>query len=251
LPEFLKKLEHSKEIVRYAIGEYAKIAVACSFGKDSMAAVHIAREVNPEIPIFSIMTPFKPIETFKYIAKMDRLMNLNPTVYMVAREVPPILRENGIEVRLLPTDEFERASLEIEEKYGKKIYEIDPDRCCNLLKVDPAREAVKDLDAWICGLRNTEGRTRKDYQEIESRGLVKINPILSWTEEEVWKYLEAHKIELHPWYNKVFPDGRRIRSLGCEPCTIPVYDYQEERDGRWQGTSKCGGECGIHTKRLK
>jgi phosphoadenosine phosphosulfate reductase len=251
MQEFRKKLEHSKEIVRYAIGQYRRIAVACSFGKDSMATVRVAREVDPEIPIFSIMTPFKPKETFEYIVKMDRLMNLNLTVYMVAREAPSILKENGIQVILLPTDKFERACLEVEGKDGKKIYEIDPDRCCDLLKVDPTREAVKNLDAWICGLRNTEGRTRKDYKEVEFRGLAKINPILGWTEEEVRRYLEACKIDLHPWYSKVFPDGRRIRSLGCEPCTIPVYDYQEERDGRWQGTSKCGGECGIHTKKLK
>jgi len=176
-----------------------------------------------------------------------------PMYYFIIAGVPWILAAFGViwfehHHAIAVIGKYKR---EVEEKYNKKIYEADPDRCCNLLKVDPAREAVKDLDAWICGLRNTEGRTRKDYQEIESRGLVKINHILNWTEEEVWKYLEDHKIELHPWYSKVFPDGRRIRSLGCEPCTIPVYDYQEERDGRWQGTSKCGGECGIHTKTLK
>jgi len=119
------------------------------------------------------------------------------------------------------------------------------------LKVEPAKEAVKNYDAWVCGLRNTEGRTRKDYKEIEYRGLVKVNPILTWTEEEVLGYLEAKGVELHPWYNMIFPDGRKIRLLGCEPCTVPVYDWQDERDGRWKGTSKCGGECGIHTKKLK
>ena len=248
---FEKKLERSKEIVRQAIKEHGKIAVACSFGKDSMAVVHLAREVDPNISIFSILTPFKPVETFEYLVEMNTKMNLDPNVYLVADEVPSILKQNGIKVNLLPSKKYEEMCLEIEEKSGKKIYESDPDTCCNLLKVEPAKQAVKDLDAWVCGLRNTEGRTRKDYKEVEQRGLVKINPILSWTEEEVLSYLEKNDIELHPWYDKEFPDGRRIRSLGCEPCTVPIFDNQEERDGRWQGTSKCGGECGIHTQTLK
>jgi len=248
---FEKKLEHSKEIVRQAIKEHGKIAVACSFGKDSMAVVHLAREVDPKIPIFSILTRFKPVETFEYLVNINKQMNLGPTVFMVADEVPSILKENGIKVNLLPAKKFEEICKELEETSGKKIYESDPDTCCNLLKVDPAKEAVKDLDAWVCGLRNTEGRTRKDYKEVEERGLVKINPILSWTEKEVLDYLKKNEIGLHPWYDKVFPDGRRIRSLGCEPCTVAIFDNQEERDGRWQGTSKCGGECGIHTQTLK
>ena len=125
-----------------------------------------------------------------------------------------------------------------------KIYHVDPDLCCNLLKVEPTREAVKDLDAWITGLRNTEGRTRKDYQEVERRGdIMKINPILRWTEADVWRYMAIHNIPVHPWY------VRGYRSLGCEPCT--AMGGEEERDGRWMGTPKQGGECGIHTVPLK
>ncbi len=249
--KMLDKIAHSEKIIRDAVKNYRRIAVACSFGKDSMATVLLAREVHPEIPVFSIMTIFKPKETFEYLVRMNKRLNLNVTVYMVARDVPPVLSGNGINVKLLPAWRFEKDSAEVETVYGKKIYEVAPDRCCELLKVEPAKEAVKDLDAWVCGLRNTEGRTRKDYKEIEFRGLVKVNPILNWTEEEVRGYLEAKGVELHPWYNRVFPDGRLIRSIGCEPCTSPVYDWQEEREGRWKGTSKCGGECGIHTRRLK
>ncbi len=249
--KMLDKVAHSKKIIADVVRTCRRIAVACSFGKDSMATVLLAREVHPSINVFSIMTVFKPKETFEYLVRMNKLLNLNVKVYMVASEVPQVLKENGIEVKLLPTERFERECTEVETVYGKKIYEVEPDRCCELLKVEPAKEAVKNLDAWICGLRNTEGRTRKDYREIEFRGLLKVNPILNWTEDEVRAYLAAKGIELHPWYNMVFPDGRRIRSLGCEPCTVPVYDWQDEREGRWEGTSKCGGECGIHTRRLK
>ncbi|HDN68387.1 MAG TPA: hypothetical protein ENG23_02245 [Methanomicrobia archaeon] len=254
-----EKVEHSKEIVKNAVRDYRRIAVACSFGKDSMATVLLAREVQPKIPVFSIMTVFKPRATFDYLVRMNEQLGLNVTVFMVAREaeVPAVLKEREeqgeLEVRLLSAlaERFEEESAEAELVYGKKIYEVAPDRCCELLKVEPAKEAVKDYDAWVCGLRNTEGRTRKDYKEVEFRGLAKVNPILTWTEAEVLGYLAVKGVPLHPWYSRVFPGGKRIRSLGCEPCTVPVYDWQEERAGRWKGTSKCGGECGIHTKRLK
>ena len=149
-----------------------------------------------------------------------------------------------LEVVLLPAAEFRRRASEIESKTGKPIYITSPDECCRLLKVDPTRAAVRDLDAWICGLRSTEGITRTDFNEIEDRGgLIKINPILSFTEAEVWRYLATRGIESHPLYGKGF------RSLGCAPCSFP--GGESERSGRWKNTNKCGGECGIHTQRLK
>ncbi len=238
------KIERAKELVAEAIRNYPRIAVACSFGKDSMVVAHIAREVDPEIKIFAVMTQYKPVETYEYLKLMNRKMNLNTTVYMVADSVPEALQDDSIEMVLLPTGEFNRKAAQIEAVSGKKIYASDPDECCRLLKVDPTRAAVSELDAWICGLRNTEGRTRVDYQEVELKGgLFKINPILPFTEAEIWRYMSTRGIEPHPWY------GLGYRSLGCAPCSHPGGEH--ERDGRWQNTSKCGGECGIHTQNLK
>lgn len=246
------KVKHAKELLEWAIKEYERIAVACSFGKDSMVTVHLAREVKADIPIFSIMTQYKPKETFEYLRRMNQEMNLGVTVYMVADEVPEALQDDNIDVKLLPIDEFGRAASRIGYETSKAIYEVNPDECCRLLKVEPTKVAVRDLDAWVAGLRNTEGRIREDYQEVEHKGgLVKINPILTFTEEDVLQYLHEQDIPLHPWYTKEVPDGRKYRSLGCEPCTKPIYTDQLERDGRWQDTSKCGGECGIHTQVLK
>ncbi|RLC72912.1 MAG: phosphoadenylyl-sulfate reductase [Chloroflexi bacterium] len=238
------KIDHAKELIEKVVRDYPRVAVACSFGKDSMVTVHLAREVDPHIKIFSVMTQFKPKETFDYLRRMNRKMNLGTTVYMVADSLPDALRDDSLEVRLLPTDEFKRKASQIESQHGRRIYEIDPDECCRLLKVEPTKMAVSELDAWICGLRNTEGRTREDYQEIEEKGgLIKVNPILTFTEADVWRYIATRGIEPHPWY------GKGYRSLGCAPCTHPGGEF--ERDGRWTGTSKCGGECGIHTQRLK
>lgn len=247
-----EKIEHAKKIIKNAIKKYKKIAVACSFGKDSMVTVHLAKEVNPNIAVFSIMTLYKPIETFEYLKKMNKQMNLGTTVYMVANSIPKALKDDSLTVKILSTKEFYQTRARIKKETNKEIYAIDPNECCRLLKVEPTKAAVKNLDAWICGLRNTEGRTREDYQEVEKKGeLVKINPILTFTEADVLQYLHDQKIPLHPWYATEFPDGKKYRSLGCEPCTKPIYPNQLERDGRWQSTSKCGGECGIHTQRLK
>ncbi len=239
-----EKIEHAKELIEEAIRKYPRIAVASSFGKDSMVTVHLAREVDPDIPIFSVMTQYKPRETFDYLKLMNQKMNLGTTVYMVADSVPEGLKDGSLEVVLLPTEEFNLKASQIETQTGLKIYEVNPDECCRLLKVEPTKVAVTGLDAWITGLRNTEGRTREDYQEIENKGgLIKINPILTFTEAEIWRYIATRGIEPHTWY------GKGYRSLGCAPCSHPGGEL--ERDGRWKDTSKCGGECGIHTQRLK
>ena len=216
MKNLIEKIEHSKKIIEDSLKKYKRIAVACSFGKDSIVVLHLALQIKPDIPVFTVLTPFKPKETFEYKDKMTKLWNLNIKVYMSKKKVP----------------------------YG--FWKTNPDECCRILKVEPTKEAVKNLDAWISGLRSTEGRTRKDYKEIEKIGnLVKINPILNWTELDVWRYIAINQIPVHPWYKKGY------RSLGCEPCTTLADDDEPERAGRWRNTSKCGGECGIHTQILK
>ena len=238
------KIEHAKKLIEETIRKHERVAVACSFGKDSMVTVHLAREVDPNIKIFSVMTQYKPGETFDYLRVMNKRMNLDVTVYMVADSIPEALRDNSLEIILLPPEEFHQKASQVKTETGKEIYAINPDECCRLLKVEPTKVAVSDLDAWITGLRNTEGRTRVDYQEIENKGgLIKVNPILTFTEAEIWRYIATRGIEPHPWY------GKGYRSLGCAPCSH--LGGQLERDGRWKDTSKCGGECGIHTQRLK
>ena len=129
------------------------------------------------------------------------------------------------------------------------LYYSNPDACCDFYKVQPTRVAIKELglDAWITGLRRTEGRTRADYDFVEEKGgLIKINPILDFTELDVWRYLAVNDIPVNPLYKEGY------RSLGCEPCSRKEGDENEgEREGRWFGTKKQSGECGIHTKALR
>jgi phosphoadenosine phosphosulfate reductase len=208
----LGKIKESKRIIRDAVESYPRTAVACSFGKDSMVILSLSLDVKPDIPVFSVLTPMKPPETFEFKDYCERELNLNLKVYMADRE--PI----------------------------EGLWNTDPDQCCQIFKVEPTLQALKNLDAWITGLRRTEGRTRTDYEPIEPcNNTMKINPILDWTELDIWRYTAIFGVPVNPAYRKGY------RSLGCAPCTRLVRDSETERAGRWKGTSKCGGECGIHT----
>jgi cysteate synthase len=250
---FEEKKQHSKELIQDALNTYGnKVAVACSWGKDSMVLLHLARTINPNVPIFSVLTIHKPQETFEFIAKVVEQYHLTPKIFMVGDTIPPVLREKNIDVTLLSPTEYQIHSEKIKQATSHEIYTANPDLCCQLLKVVPVRYAYATLGlhAWFSGLRNSEGYTRKYVPEIEkiSHTETKINPLLTWTEEDIWKYTKNNKIPVHPWYKKKYPDGRKIRSLGCEPCTVPIFDHESERDGRWRKTLKKGGECGIHTR---
>ena len=215
---FKEKVERSLGLIENAYREFGDaLVVANSLGKDSVAVWHLAKRVSPNIRGFIVTTRFKPKETIVFM---------------------------NDHVRAYPELQVYRNDVQI----PKDLYKTDPDRCCDLLKVKPTRQAIEEMgvNCWVTGLRCTEGRTRTDYQEVEERdrGLVKLNPILLWKEREVWQYLALNDVEVNPLYAKGY------RSLGCEPCTKITTD-DNERAGRWVGTSKCGGECGIHTRPLK
>jgi len=215
---FKEKVERSLSLIEEAYQKYRDgLVIANSLGKDSVVVWDLAKRVNPKIPGFIVTTRFKPKETIQFM---------------------------GEEVARYPELKVYKNDIEISDK----LYDTDPDRCCDLLKVEPVKWAVEELKVtcWVTGLRCTEGRTRTDYEEVEERdkGLIKLNPILIWKEREVWQYLALYGVKVNPLY------GQGYRSLGCQPCTKITND-DNERAGRWIGTSKCGGECGIHTRPLK
>lgn len=214
---FAQKVDRSLALLREAYQEYGdRLVVANSLGKDSCVVWHLAKQVSPDIRGFIITTRFKPAETIQF---MNEELAEYPELVAYSSDVE------------LPD----------------KLYETAPDACCDALKVEPTRRAIRELnvECWVTGLRCTEGRTRTDFQEVEERdpGLIKLNPILIWHEREVWQYLAIHQVPVNPLY------ALGYRSLGCAPCT-KISTGADERAGRWLGTSKCGGECGIHTRAL-
>ncbi len=215
---FKEKVERSKQLIREAYERYGdSLVVANSLGKDSVAVWDLAKRVNKKIRGFIVTTRFKPAETIAFMSQ---------------------------EVKRYPELKVFKNDIEVPEN----LYETDPDKCCDILKVEPVKRAVEEMRVacWVTGLRCTEGRTRTDYKEVEERdkGLIKLNPILIWKEREVWQYLAIYGVPVNPLYAEGY------RSLGCAPCTKITSD-DNERSGRWIGTSKCGGECGIHTRPLK
>lgn len=209
--KFIDKVNSAKVLIADMITLHPDIILGCSFGKDSMVTLHLVMKVCPEMPVFSVMANTEFVETYEFADKIAKDWNLNYTEYRFDQE------DGGVE------------------------------KCCGKPKVDKTKEAVKDVSAWISGVRNTEGITRADFKYIEEKdGLVKVNPILEFTELDIWRYLALYNIPINPKYREGY------RSLGCEICSSPELDELEsERDGRWRNSSKKGGECGIHTASLR
>ena len=216
---FLSKIENAKKLIKEYLDKYQDKAIAgISFGKDSMVLFHLIDSVKKNVQCFSIMTPFKPKETLAYKEEMMK----------------------KYEMKINTWCKGERAD-------KPEWWKTDPDACCDYYKVEPTKEALGEYNVWFAGLRRDEGRTRTNYDYVEEKdGLIKVNPILDFTEKDIWKYMAIHGIPANPLYKEGY------RSLGCAPCTHKEQDENEtERAGRWLGTSKCGGECGIHSKSLR
>lgn len=209
---FLNKVDAAKELIRDSLDRYPRIVGATSFGKDSMVMLHLLREVKPDLPVFTVFMDTEFDETVEFSRRVAREWNLNYTEL------------HGVQGRDVPVAE-----------------------CCGRIKVEKHREVLANYDAWFSGIRKTEGVTRANFEFVEQKGgLVKINPILEFTELDVWRYTALFEIPINPKYKEGY------RSLGCAICSVPEENEElPERHGRWRGTDREGGECGIHTQVLK
>jgi phosphoadenosine phosphosulfate reductase len=125
---------------------------------------------------------------------------------------------------------------------GKNLFARDPNECCRLRKVAPLGKALRGYSAWVTGLRRVEAPTRANAPVISfdaSFGLVKINPLVAWTDQDVADYIEANNVLVNPLVFDGYP------SIGCAPCTARPADGADPRSGRWQGMGKI--ECGLHS----
>jgi phosphoadenosine phosphosulfate reductase len=124
---------------------------------------------------------------------------------------------------------------------GKDLFARDPGECCRLRKVVPLRRALAGYSAWVTGIRRADGPTRADAPLIafdEAFGLVKVNPLVAWTDEDVQAYIDTHGVLVNPLVQEGYP------SIGCAPCTSKPVDGADLRSGRWTCLSKT--ECGLH-----
>jgi phosphoadenosine phosphosulfate reductase len=130
---------------------------------------------------------------------------------------------------------------EQDEKYGKDLFARDAAACCRMRKVEPLSKALAGYSAWVTGIRRVEAPTRANAPLIsfdEAFGLVKINPLAAWSDDEMQDYINANGILVNPLVDEGYP------SIGCRPCTAKPEPGSDPRSGRWQGLAKT--ECGLH-----
>ncbi len=135
----------------------------------------------------------------------------------------------------------ERTVAEQDELAGKDLFARDPAECCRLRKVVPLRSSLAGFSAWVTGIRRVEAPTRADSPLIsfdEGFGLVKVNPLAAWTDEEFQTYISEHGVLVNPLVDEGYP------SIGCAPCTVKPALGADPRSGRWAGRAKT--ECGLH-----
>ena len=220
LPLLNKRFEHSsaKEILRWAWDTFGpKAAASSSFQTQSMPLLHLIAQVCPEMPVIFLDTGFHFPETLAFRDELQARFGLN---LIIAR---PSIEKN-----------------QLIAQYGEGLYRRDPDLCCYINKVEPMRRALSGFQAWISGVRRDQTVNRQNLPVLEAQttGPLKIYPLLEWTRQQVYEYIDQHQLPSHPL------SAMGYSSIGCAPCTRPTLPGESERDGRWSGTDKT--ECGLH-----
>ena len=124
---------------------------------------------------------------------------------------------------------------------GRNLFASNPSECCRLRKVEPLKRELSGYRAWVSGIRRVESPTRANAPLIsfdDAFGLVKINPLAAWTDDQFQQYIDANGVLVNPLVDEGYP------SIGCAPCTSKPIAGADPRSGRWAGLAKT--ECGLH-----
>jgi phosphoadenosine phosphosulfate reductase len=206
-------------LLRWAVEEFGPdVALATGFGAEGCVLVAMLSAISPGTRIFYLDTDLLFPETY---ALRDQL-----------------------EARYGVRFERRATSLSVSDQaaqYGERLWEREPDLCCRLRKVEPLREMLKGLSAWVTAIRRDQSAERRHTSFVEwdrKFGLVKINPLAAWSARDVWNYIAKHEVPYNTLHDQGYP------SIGCVPCTTPVQIGEMPRAGRWRGSGK--NECGIH-----
>jgi phosphoadenosine phosphosulfate reductase len=220
------RLEQARpeEILAWAFDEYrGRVAIATGFGAEGMALIDMAVKISPHPDVFFVDTGF-----------------LFPETYELRRSVEQRYR---IKIRAFGPALTPQAQ---EKMFGPELWSRDADLCCRLRKIEPLKEALAPLDAWVTAIRRdqTADRARARAVEWDLRwGLAKINPLVRWTKRDVWDYIKSNDVPYNPLHDRSYP------SIGCTNCTRQVREGEDERAGRWAGQAKT--ECGLHIIRMR
>jgi phosphoadenosine phosphosulfate reductase len=208
-----------QETLRWAVDQFHPyLTMATAFGAEGCCLIHMLAEIEPGVRVFNLDTGYQFPETLELRER--------------------IKERYGIEVELVQP---ELTALEYEARHGGPLYRNRPDQCCHDRKVVPLRRTLAGYDAWVSAIRRDQTADRALAQVIQEDvkfGLVKVNPLLTWTRRDVWRFIAAHGVPYNPLHDRGYP------SIGCWPCTRAVAEGADERAGRWAGTDR--KECGLH-----
>jgi phosphoadenosine phosphosulfate reductase len=208
-----------ESVLRWATEEFGSgVALATGFGPEGCVLIDMLAQLGQQTRIFYLDTDLHFAETFSLVRRLEMRYGVS----------------------------FERRATHLtltaqEQEFGAKLWERDPDRCCQLRKVDPLVETLANLQAWITAIRREQSPARAVARMIECDpkfGLIKINPLVRWSVIKVWKYIFKHNVPYNELHDKGYP------SIGCIPCTTQVLQGEDPRAGRWRGVMKT--ECGLH-----
>jgi phosphoadenosine phosphosulfate reductase len=198
----------ASEIIEWAV-EHFHPHLCLTASMTDAVLIDLAVKVEPSIEVVFIDTGYHFPETLETVEVVRRRYGLNLRIMTVA-----------------PHDE--------------ELWKVDPENCCSAVKVGQLDRALQGKLAWMSGLRRAEAPTRANAPIVarDLRGLVKVNPIATWSDLDVEGYIRDHDVPVNPLLH------RGYRSIGCWPCTRPVAEGEDPRAGRWPGRDKT--ECGLH-----
>ena len=217
--------ESPEVVLRYFLKEFhGKIALSSSLGAEDQVLTQMISGIDPETRIFTLDTGRMFPENYDLIQKTPETFKVKLEIYFPQADmVEKMVREKGIN---LFYDSIENRK-----------------RCCHVRKIEPLKRAFEGLDIWICGLRAEQSVTRINTQLLEwddVNGLLKLNPLFEWTNDQVWDYIHHHDVPYNPLHDQGFP------SIGCQPCTRAIKPGEDIRAGRWWWEEPGNKECGLH-----
>ena len=216
----------AEDVIRWAMETFGPmVAISTSFQADGMVVLDMAHRIDRDVKVFTIDTARLPQETYGLIDRVREQYGVGVEVYYPdGEELEQMVGEHGMNL--------------FQNSVSLRLL------CCNIRKVNPLNRALKDLDAWITGLRRSQSDTRAGIAKIEvdtaHGGIIKVNPLADWSLERVWQYIKDNKVP----YNELYDKG--YTSIGCAPCTRPIQPGEDSRAGRWWWENGIPKECGMH-----
>jgi phosphoadenosine phosphosulfate reductase len=199
----------ARRIIQWAVERFAP-HLALTASMTDAVLIDLAVRVDPAIEVVFIDTGYHFPETLA--------------------TVETVRRRYGLNLRMMTVEPHDRA-----------LWEVDPENCCSAVKVGQLDRALRGKVAWMSGLRRSEADARVSAPVVarDLRGLIKINPLALWTDEDVAGYIADRDVPVNPLVHRGYP------SIGCMPCTQLPSDPDDPRSGRWAGRTKT--ECGLHS----